>query len=387
MTQPRVLLAVTVYNGREVVERTLESAAGLSHDVADVDVLVLDDASPDLGFSEEVARWCAHHGHQYYRSPRNLGIPRNVNLGLLVAMDGNYDHVIISNSDVVYGTNSVDELVRAAQSDARIGAVTSWSTNVSLYSLPNRDPDRHLTTQVHTDAVAHALASEFSGQVLDIPAGISFSMLIPVPVLRTVGLMDPVFGRGYCEETDWSQRCLDAGYRMVLGLGSFVYHAGGGSTVDAGVLAPGNTTVPGNERIIDMRYPEFRTNVDRFYSSGALQRLQERAATVIVARHVERHGYRVSVGLRPRTDATPENDPAVVDLVLDGDQAAVTVDALGFGDTVSGHALDVAASVRQRFGDPLTVDLFDVGPWAWRTAELLAAGGDVIQHRNYPARV
>ena len=174
---------------------------------------------------------------------------------------------------------------------------------------------------------------------------------------------------------------------MVLGLGSFVYHAGGGSTVDAGVLAPGNTTVPGNERIIDMRYPEFRTNVDRFYSSGALQHLQERASTVIIARHVERHGYRVSVGLRPRTDATPENDPAVVDLVLDGDQAAVTVDALGFGDTVSGHALDVAASVRQRFGDPLTVDLFDVGPWAWRTAELLAAGGDVIQHRNYPARV
>lgn len=387
MTQPRVLLAITVYNGREVVERTLQSAADLSHDVADVDVLVLDDASPDPGFSEEVARWCAYHGHQYYRSPRNLGIPRNVNLGLLAAMDGNYDHVIISNSDVVYGTNAVDELVRAARSDARIGAVTSWSTNVSLYSLPNRDPDRHLTAQVHTDAVARALASEFSGQVLDIPAGISFSMLIPVPVLRTVGLMDPVFGRGYCEETDWSQRCLAAGYRMVLGLGSFVYHAGGGSTVDAGVLAPGNTTVPGNERIIDMRYPEFRTSVDRFYSSGALQHLQEHASTVIIARHVERHGYRVSVGLRPRTDPTAANEPAVVDVVLDGDQAVVNVDALGFGDTASGPALDVAASIRQRFGDPLTVDLFDVGPWAWRTAELLAAGGDVIQHRNYPARV
>jgi GT2 family glycosyltransferase len=387
MTRPRVLLAVTVYNGRDVVERTLQSAAGLERDVADVDVLVLDDASPDPGFSDEVASWCAYHGHRYYRSPRNLGIPRNVNLGLLAAMDGNYDHVIISNSDVVYGSNAVDELVRAAQSDARIGAVTSWSTNVSLYSLSNRDPDRHLTTQANTDAVAHALASEFSGQILDIPAGISFSMLIPVPVVRTVGLMDPVFGRGYCEETDWSQRCLAAGYRLGLGLGSFVYHAGGGSTVDAGVLAPGNTTVPGNERIIDMRYPEFRSNVDMFYSSGALQRLQERASSVIIGRHVERHGYRVSIGLRPRTDGSSENDPALVDVVLDGEQAVMTVDALGFGDTVSGHALDVAAAVRQRFGNPLTVDLFDVGPWAWRAAELLAAGGDVIQHRNYPARV
>jgi hypothetical protein len=74
-------------------------------------------------------------------------------------------------------------------------------------------------------------------------------------------------------------------------------------------------------------------------------------------------------------------------VVLDGEQAAVTVDALGFGDTVSGPALDVAASVRQRFGHPIVVDLFDTGPWAWRTADVLAAGGDVVQHRNYPARV
>jgi GT2 family glycosyltransferase len=387
MTQPRVLLAITVYNGRDVVERTLHSAAGLSHQMADIDVLVLDDASPEPGLSEDVARWCAHHGHRYYRSPRNLGIPRNVNLGLLAAMEGNYDHVIISNSDVVYGTNAVDELVRAAQSDARIGAVTSWSTNVSLYSIPNRDPERHLTVQTNTDTVAHALASQFSGQVLDIPAGISFSMLIPVPVVRTVGLMDPVFGRGYCEETDWSQRCLAAGYRLVLGLGSFVYHAGGGSTVDAGVLAAGSTTVPGNERIIDMRYPEFRTEVDAFYSSGALQRLQHRASTAVIAQCVERHGYGVSVGLRPPSREATIDAPAIVDVVLDGDQAVVTVDALGFGDTMSGPALDLAASVRQRFGDPVAVDLFDTGPWAWRTAELLAAGGDVVQHRNYPARV
>lgn len=387
MTRPRVLLAITVYNGRGVVERALQSAADLSQAAADIDVLVLDDASPEPGFSDDVARWCELHGHQYYLSPRNLGIPRNVNLALLTAMDANYDHVIISNSDVVYGRDAVDELVRAADSDARIGAVTSWSTNVSIYSIPNRDPDRQLGVQADTDAVAGTLSSAFSGQVLDIPAGISFSMLIPVPVLRTVGLMDPVFGRGYCEETDWSRRCLAAGYRLVLGLGSFVYHAGGGSTVEAGLLAPGNTTVPANERIIDLRYPEFRTDVDEFYSSGDLQNLQRRAVEAIIAGAVERRGYRVAVGLRPAATGAGVDQPVSVDVVLDGGDAVATIDALGFTDTITGPAVEIASAIRRRFGDPLVVDLYDVGPWAWRTAEQLAARGDIVQHRNYPARV
>jgi len=387
MTKPRVLLAITVYNGRDVVERSLQSATSLTQDVADIDVLVLDDCSPEPGFSDDVAHWCEFHGHRYYCSPRNIGIPRNVNLALLTAMDANYDYVIISNSDVVYGANAVDELVTAAASDARIGAVTSWSTNVSIYSIPNRDPDRHLGDQVHADEVARALSDRFSGQVLDIPAGISFSMLIPVPVVRTVGLMDPVFGRGYCEETDWSRRCLAAGYRLVLGPGSFVYHAGGGSTVEAGLLAPGDTTVPANERIIDLRYPGFRSDVDTFYSSGVLQDLQRQAVDTIITNAVERRGFDVAVGLRPATVDLDADSPVRVDLVLDGEHAVATVDALGFTDTTWGPALDVAAGLRSRFGVPNTVDLFDVGPWAWRTAELLAAGGDISQHRNYPARV
>lgn len=384
MKRARVLVALTVYNGRHVVPAALASLSRQSGERAAVDVLVLDDASPDPEFSADLVGWCREHGAQLYRSPRNLGIPRNVNLGLLAAMEHDYDHVVISNSDVVYAQNAIDQLVAAADADPRIGAVTAWSTNVSVYSIPNQAPDVRLASQGATDEVGAALAAAFGSRVLDVPAGISFAMLVPVPVLRTVGLMDPVFGRGYCEETDWSRRCLDAGFRVTLGLGSFVYHAGGGSTVAAGLLADGHTTVPANERIIDLRYPDFRDEVDRFCSAGTLQDAHRQAITAVIDATLASHGVDVVVGLRP-TGTTPS--PTHCDIVVAGDAAEASIDAYGFVERFAGNPLTVAQQVRDRIGAVDAVDLYDVVPWAWRVADVVAGGAPVHQRRNYPARV
>ena len=144
MTKARLLLAITVYNGRTVVPACLRSAAALRPTKADMDVLVLDDCSPDPGFSGEIRALCGTLGFQYYRSPRNLGIPRNVNLGLMRARDANYDFVIIANSDVLFAANLPDTLIETAATDPTIGSVTAWSNNVSIFSLPNEDPDLYL---------------------------------------------------------------------------------------------------------------------------------------------------------------------------------------------------------------------------------------------------
>src|SRR6266699_578429 len=105
MPRARALLAITVYNGRDFVPRCLQSTKSISTEVADLDVLVLDDASPEPGWSEELELLCSSLSVGYYRSPRNLGIPRNVNLGLLRARYADYDYVIVSNSDVIYPSN------------------------------------------------------------------------------------------------------------------------------------------------------------------------------------------------------------------------------------------------------------------------------------------
>jgi GT2 family glycosyltransferase len=202
MTRSRVLLVVTVYNGEAFVPRCVESAAGIDKSDCDIDVLVLDDCSPDREWSVRLAALCEQLGAGYYWTPRNLGIVRNVNLGLLHAVNAGYSHVIIANSDVIFPANCVAGLLAVANSDERIGSVTSWSNNVSIYSLPNEDPDANLADQGVVSWLSASLGGMFGASAMDIPAGISFCILIPTKVIEDVGIMDTVYGRGYCA------RCL-----------------------------------------------------------------------------------------------------------------------------------------------------------------------------------
>lgn len=377
----RILLCITVYNGRDFVPRTLESAARLHSDAADVDVLVLDDASPDPGWNVELERLCAGHGFIYYRSPRNLGIPRNVNLGLRAALRGQYDFVVISNSDVIYPANLIDGFMAVGE-DAGVGSVTAWSNNVSVYSVPNADPDTFLMNQDVVDWVSASIAGNFGRSLVDVPAGISFCILIPTHVLRDVGVMDPVFGRGYCEETDWTLRSKVLGYRITLAPGIFVYHAGGGSTRDAGLLASGHTTIPANEAIIDLRYPQFRDQVDAFMSSGILEKAHADAIRQVIVDAGRQFGYSVEVGWLPRTTT----GSSVVRCIVAPDHTrSIRAEFHGFVHEVAVDAdADVAAVLRALFqSEPCEVNLYDRGA----VTERFQASGLAADRFFYPTRV
>ncbi len=384
MSIPRVLVAITVYNGREFVPECLRSAAAMDPTATEVDVLVLDDASPEPGFSTEIEELCADLGIQYYRTPRNLGIPRNVNMGLLRGVDGGYDYVVIANSDVLFPPGLTDSLVATALTDPSIGSVTSWSNNVSMFSLPNQDPDRFLHDQAVVTWLSEVLAAAMGPEALDVPAGISFAILIPVPVIEKVGLMDPVFGRGYCEETDWSLRSKDLGYRITLAPSCFTYHRGGGTNVDAGLVSAGHTTVPENEAIIDMRYPRFRDEVAEFVHRGELDAAIDRALRAIICDAAERQGYTVIAGGGP--DDETSHGP-VVALSSDPTGGSATASYMGFRCEIPLGGLPAGAIVSFFGAAPSSVrvlgtdDVIDAA-----VADLQARGSLVERMASEPTR-
>lgn len=396
----RVLLTVLVYNGRSFVPRALASIARLrSTSAHDVDVLVLDDASPEAGWGDELASLCASLGIDCYRTPRNLGIPRNMSLALLRGESDGYDHTVILNSDLVVPSNMVDAMVEAAEwgqggegADRRpTASVTAWSNNVSIFSLPNDDAERHLADEPTLDWVSAVLGEEFGNEPMVIPTGVGCCMLIPRAAIEAIGIFDPVFGRGYCEEVDWCRRAVDRGWQNVLATSTLVYHIGSATTRHAGLLLPGEQTVHVHEDIVDHRHPNYRGEVAQWKATGAIEAAITRAQRAIVRKAAIERGYVLEASWLHRT-ADPEMHPSehvrfvvepdgerpLVEAVTQGFRSALPVDGTGVLDAVAAFVGCSALQVR----------ILDRGSQA---AELsAAASASSIPLRNlsrYPERV
>lgn len=383
----RVLAAILVYNGREFVSECLESAARLrTAATVGVDVLVLDDCSPEPGWSEELAAACGALNIAYYRSPRNLGIPRNMNLAALWTLSRDYDHLLLLNSDIVVPANLADVLVEAASSQPSVGSVTAWSNKASLYSLPNSGSDPSVSRPEVVDWISERLHEEFDASVLEIPTGVGFCMFMPAAALRRVGLFDPVYGRGYCEEVDWNLRARSLGYRSLLAPGMFVYHRGQGSTVEAGLVALHESSVLHHERIVDFRYPGYRSELSDFVDSDLLPPLQERGLRSVVRAAASVWGYTVEATALPRANS----DGAVRFVTDPGDgEMAFTGHFAGFKARFPVSAEAPLATLAALLGRlPERVAVFDSGGRADRLAdESRAAGVAFADLTSYPERV
>ncbi len=384
MEQPRVLLAILVYGGADFVPACIQSAAGLRAGPNRVDVLVLDDCSPDVAWSQDIERLCGSLDIGYYRSPRNIGIPRAMSLAMSRAVASGYDYVLIANSDVMFPLNMVTAMVRLAAADPDVGSVTAWSNNVSIFSLPTANPV--IRDQDVVDWISYELEAEFGEFGLEIPTAVGFCMLVPTPVVVRVGLFDPVFGRGYCEEVDWSRRASALGYRCLLAPSAFVFHLGGASTRAAGVLSGGSSTVAAHERIVDFRHPTYRAEVEAFVQAGSLTPVIERAARAIVLAAGRRWGYRIEA-----TNLRASPDPGVPFLAFPNRDDLVLVGHYGgFATEVAvAKGADPAATMVELLGrSPVKVTLFDRGDNADRLARAEWGPGVAVEDRHrYPQQV
>jgi len=181
-------------------------------------------------------------------------------------------------------------------------------------------------------------------------------------------------------------RSLAAGYRICLALGTFVYHEGRGSNLEAGIVTNHGTTVPENEAVIDLRYPQFRHQCSAFIGSGMLQRAHRDAADFILNAAAAQFGYTIEVGWLPRAtdDETYVRAHVLPNLTS---ETTITLAFQGFRRTMVSKNMDVGKVLRKRFGrDPTQVNMLDRGG----LADQLRGAFDpsiVTDLRNYPSRV
>lgn len=114
----RVLVVVPTYNEAENIEGLLQALLGLE---IGVDIIVVDDASPD-GTAERARQLGSARVRVLVRSGK-LGLGSAQRAGMTAGIEGGYDRVVVMDADGSHAPESVPALVAATESaDVAMGS-------------------------------------------------------------------------------------------------------------------------------------------------------------------------------------------------------------------------------------------------------------------------
>ena len=338
-----------VYRDREA---TLAAIDSVLTGGSDFELVVIDDASPDMALTAELRRRADLGEFTLLTQPANLGFVASANRGFGLHPDRD---VVLLNSDTVVPPGWLDRLATTGRADF-VGTVTPFSNNATIASYPiplevNPLPEGWTATEVD-----QVFREANAGWHIDLPTAVGFCMYIRRACLDEVGPFDEQqFGRGYGEENDFSLRAAAKGWRNVLAADLFVFHHGRASFGAEAVVLGTRAT-----ETIQRLHPGYASAVQRFLEDDPLAAAREAVDMARVERRGPAECRRVLAARRiheaNRLRASRDRIDELLVNVADLDRALGTAEALATErltatrrlDHALGHAEQLAA---ERLGE------------------------------------
>lgn len=227
MSPVRCDLVVPVYNALRSTRDCLESVRRFAPSWARV--VVINDGS-----DARTTEWLREQeGLLLLENPVNLGFVKTANRGLLFS---DAPFVCLLNSDTLLTEGALERMVARLSEDPSIALccpVSNEAVNLSVKIPPGSD----------VFSFGRRVARTSPALYPDAVTVVGFCLLFRREVIRTLGVFDEVFERGYCEETDYHYRCRAAGWRCVVADDAFVYHRHGASFTDRDVRLARNMEI------------------------------------------------------------------------------------------------------------------------------------------------
>jgi GT2 family glycosyltransferase/glycosyltransferase involved in cell wall biosynthesis len=286
----RCNIIIPVYNEISVVSRCLESVAKYTE--YPHQAIIVDDGSDNhcAQYLMEFAE--SHKNFQYIRNKKNIGFVGSVNRGMAESEAGD---IVLLNSDTIVTQDWLGRISRCANSDEKIGIVSPLSTHSSHLWLQMNPGDSIFDT-------ARQVAKVSSCKYPDIVTPEGWCFYIKREVYELLGGFDTIFGRGYCEESDYCMQAYANGYRMVCCDNAFVYHEGMVTFKDEK-----GDRYKNNRQIFDNRWkPLYQKIYEDFLSNDPLQEIRIRYE------RTRKRGY-----LTPE-DASHKRYPEAIEILNDG---------------------------------------------------------------------
>ena len=209
-------IVIPVYNALRSTRACLESVRRFAP--AWSRVVVINDAS-----DAPTTDWLrAQRGIVLLENAENVGFVKTANRGLLFS---DAPWVCLLNSDTLLTEGALEHMVAGCEKDPAIGLccpLSNGAVNLSVKLPPGED----------VFSFARRVARTSPALYPDAVTIVGFCLLVKREVLRTLGVFDEIFGRGYCEETDLHYRARAAGWRCVVADDTWIHHRHGGSFTD-----------------------------------------------------------------------------------------------------------------------------------------------------------
>lgn len=219
---PKVAIVYLSYNSRPYLEQVFLSLERLDYPKDKLEVIAVDNASPD-GSAEELRK---RVGITLLALPENLGFAGGNNVGIEHALLAGADYVYLLNNDARLHPDAIREAVETAERDPKIGAVQS------LIRLWQDEEVLNVTGgMVHFLGFGYARDNGKRADAEDVAAldgseiayASGAAVLYRASVLREAGLLEPFYFM-YHDDLELGWRIRLAGYRNVLAARSIAFH-------------------------------------------------------------------------------------------------------------------------------------------------------------------
>lgn len=273
---------IPIYGNIGITERCISSVLDHKDQVIDK-LIVIDDASPDRDTRDYLDSLASKNAISLLRNDKNQGFVYSVNLAASIT---NGDFIIL-NSDTEVPRTWASRLLCYLDRESRIATVTPLTNSGTICTYPWLDWKGGIPGELTLDMMDSIVQSVADGVLHIIPTAIGFCTLIRKQCWDELQGFDfYLFGKGYGEETDFSQRAIKKGWINVAAIDTYVYHRGGASFGSDSDILKNNA-----QKILDKVHPEYAKSVKDFILKDSLGKVRSRIDVGRVMLDKDQIGY------------------------------------------------------------------------------------------------